>query len=418
MMRSLFRTLRYKGFRLFFIGQGISLIGTQMQLVALSWLAYRLTGSASMLGLVNFVSRSPTFVFAPLAGVITDRIDRRKAFFITQALAMLQAALLAWLVLSGRIQVWHLFVLGFGLGVINGFEVPVRQALIFDVVEDKADLGNALALNTTLINGGSLLGPLVAGPLIALIGEGPCFVANAISFIAVLACVAAMPLIVDAAPRNAQSGGRAFREGFQYVRAHAPIRSLLLILFLVSLVGFPHQVLLPVFAKEVLGGGPKLLGALSAASGAGTLLGTLYLAGRPTMNGLGRRLALAATVFGLSLVGFALARTPWLSMLFLAPAGLGSAMVITGCQTLIQGLVDDPLRGRVMSFYTMAFMGTVPFGGVLYGFLAERLGAPVTVLLGGLACAAAGLTFWGRLPRFRALARPILERKGVLTPAR
>jgi MFS family permease len=409
----MFRTLRYRDFRLFFIGQGISMIGTQMQVVALSWLVYRLTGSAALLGLVNFVSRSPTFFFAPLAGVLSDRVDRRKAFFVTQALSMLQAVGLAWLVLSGRIQVWHLFALGFFLGVINGFEVPMRQAMVYDLVEDKAALGNALALNTTLINGASLVGPMAAGPIIALIGEGQCFTANAVSFIAVLGCILAMS---KSAPPPAAAPGRrgAFREGWSHTFQNLPVRRLLLLLFLVSLLGLPFQVLLPVFAKQVLGGGPRVLGALAAVGGAGALAGTLYMAGRNNLRGLGTRLAWAVAIFAVGLAGFALSHQLWLSLLLQLPIGLGSALLITGCQTLIQGLVADEVRGRVMSFYTMAFMGTVPFGGVLFGFLADRIGAPWTVLVGGLACAAAAAYFWLGLTQFHAQAHPVLERKGML----
>jgi MFS family permease len=422
MAAGVFRTLRYRGFRLLFLGNIVSLVGSQIQFVALSWLVYRLTGSAAMLGLVSLISRSPSFFISPLAGVLADRTDRRKAFFVIQALAMLQSAALAVLVLCGWIQVWHLFVLGFFLGVVNAFEVPVRHALVYDLVEDKADLSNALALNTTMIYGSAFLGPLAAGPLIALIGEGPCFTINAVSFLVVLACVVAMPPAArqeshGKARRAALSGAGALREGFRYLAGHAPLRSLLVTLFLLSLMGFPYQVLMPVFAKEVLHGGPRQLGLLSAASGCGALAGCLYLASRRGFEGLERRLAFAATLFGVSLFGFSQARVPWVSMLFLAPAGMGLSMVVTGCQTLMQGLVEDQVRGRVLSFYTMAFMGTTPFGGAAYGFAAQRLGAPMTAMIGGLACAAVGATFWLRLPGWRAQARPILEAKASLAAA-
>ncbi len=422
MLKSLFRTLRYKGYRLLFIGNSISLVGSQIQFVALSWLVYRLTGSAAMLGLVSLISRSPSFFISPLAGVLVDRTDRRKAFFVIQVLAMLQSAVLAALVLAGWIQVWHLFVLGFFLGVVNAFEVPVRHALVYDLVEDKADLSNALALNTTMIYGSAFLGPLAAGPLIALIGEGPCFTINAVSFLVVLACVVAMPApqrhAGQASARGAaQSGAGALREGFRYLAGHAPLRSLLLTLFLLSLLGFPYQVLLPVFANEVLHGGPRQLGLLSAACGCGALAGTLYLASRRGFKGLEHRLAFAATLFGVSLLGFSQARIPWVSVLFLAPAGMGLSMVVTGCQTLMQGLVEDQVRGRVLSFYTMAFMGTMPFGGAAYGFAAQRLGAPLTAMIGGLACAAVGATFWLKLPSWRAQAHPIFESKSAITGA-
>jgi MFS family permease len=416
-IRRIFRTLRYRDFRLFFVGQGVSLVGTQMQVVAMSWLVYRLSGSAALLGLVNFVARAPTFFFAPLAGIWVDRMDRRKAFWWIQVLFMIQAAILAVLALEGRVRIWHLFVLGSVLGVLNGFEVPVRQSLIFDVVEDKAELGNALALNVTIINGTNLLGPLLAGSVIAFIGEGPCFAANAVSFVAVLGCVLAMGPGRPGSGRAGRNGAQAFREGWHGAFGSPSVRSLLLLLFLVSLLGISYPVLLPVFAKDILHGGPEVLGYLGAAGGVGALAGTLYMASRAGFEGMERLLALSAVTIGLCLAAFAFSRTLWLSLLLQVPVGLGTALLITGIQTLVQNLVEDGVRGRIMSFYTMAFMGTVPFGGLFLGLFAQRFGAGPAVCAGGLGCAAAGTYFWMGLEGFRAHVRTILERKGLLPEA-
>jgi MFS family permease len=416
MLQQIFRTLKYRNYRLFFSGQTISLIGTQIQYVAMSWLAYRLTGSAGMLGLVNFVSRAPTFFFAPISGVLVDRANRQWAMILIQTLEMVQAIILAVLALTGVIQVWHILVLGFFLGVLNGFEVPIRQALIYDLVENKEDLGNALALNTTMIQMSQLLGPVLAGMTVAAVGEGWCFTINAVSFMAVLAGLLAMRFSSVPKPAGKSQGrGQAFRDGFNHAFGTLPLRYILILLALISLAGLPYQVLLPVFAKQVLHGDSQALGWLGSAAGLGALGATLYLASRKTFQGLERRVAFAAVLFGTSLAAFSFSRHLGFSMLLLIPVGIGSAMQITGSQTLIQVMVDDHFRGRVMSFYTMAFMGTVPFGGLLFGFLADHISAPVTVLGGGLICLAAGTVFFLRLTRFREHAHPILIRKGILS---
>jgi MFS family permease len=399
---------------LFFFGQTVSLIGTQVQYVAISWLTYRLTGSAAMLGLVNFVSRSPTFFFAPFAGLWADRTDRHQAMIWIQSLEMVQAAVLACLALTGHIQVWHLFVLGFFLGVINGFEVPIRQSFIFETVDRKEDLGNALALNTTMIQLSFLLGPVLAGALVAWVGEGWCFFINAVSFLAVLGGLLAMRLPKKNLLSTPSRNGRAFLDGFHHAFGTIPLRYLLLLMALISLAGHPYQVLLPVFAKQVLKGGPDTLGLLGSAAGLGALAGTLYLASRRTMVGLERRVVYSIILFGTGLIFFSFSTNLALSMGLLVPVGMGSAMEITACQTLIQAMVNDDMRGRVMSFYTMSFMGTVPFGGLLYGFLADRITAPATVLCGGLLCVAAGAFFYLRLPHYQAHARTILIKKGII----
>jgi len=413
MVQQIFRTLKYRNYRLFFFGQTISLIGTQVQYVAISWLAYRLTGSAAMLGLVNFVSRSPTFFFAPLAGLWADRADRHKAMIWIQSLEMAQAAFLAFLALTGHVRVWHLFTLGFFLGVINGFEVPIRQSFIYETVEKKEDLGNALALNTTMIQLSFLLGPVLAGTIVAWVGEGWCFLINAVSFIAVLGGLIAMRLPRKTPASFQAKHGQAFRDGFRHAFGTIPLRYLLLLMALISLTGHPYQVLLPVFAKQVLKGGPDTLGWLGSAAGLGALAGTLYLASRKTLRGLEKRAVFAIILFGSGLILFSFSRNLVLSMALMVPVGMGSAMQITACQTLIQAMVDDEMRGRVMSFYTMAFMGTVPFGGMLYGLLSDRITAPTTVLVGGLFCVAAGTFFLMRLSHYKFHAIPILIRKGI-----
>jgi MFS family permease len=413
MVDRIFRTLKYRNYRLFFFGQTVSLIGTQVQFVAISWLTYRLTGSAAILGLVNFVSRSPTFFFAPIAGLWADRTDRHQAMIWIQSLEMVQAASLAFLALTGHVQIWHLFALGFFLGVINGFEVPIRQSFIYETVEKKEDLGNALALNTTMIQLSFLLGPVLAGTIVAWVGEGWCFLINAVSFIAVLGSLIAMRLPRRTPVSSPPKHSKAFRDGFRHAFGTIPLRYLLLLMALISLAGHPYQVLLPVFAKQVLKGGPGTLGWLGSSAGLGALAGTLYLASRKNLRGLEKSAIFAIILFGSGLIIFAFSRNLILSMALMVPVGMGSAMQITACQTLIQAMVDDEMRGRVMSFYTMAFMGTVPFGGLLYGFFADRITAPVTVLVGGLFCLAAGAFFYLRLSYYKIHARPILIRKGI-----
>jgi MFS family permease len=414
LFKQAFRTLKYPNYRLFFGGQSISLIGTWMQQVAMSWLVYRLTGSALMLGVVGFVTRCPSFFFTPFTGVLIDRSDRYRVLLVTQALSLVQAAGLAALVLSGRVQVWHLFVAGTCLGLINAFDVPARQSFIIELIGKRDDLGNAIALNSTMMNGARLVGPVAAGVMVAAVGEGWCFAINAFSFVAVLASLLAMKLRPAHRASGLGSRRQAFREGLNHAFGSLPIRYLLLLLALVSLAGMPFQVLMPVFAKDVLRGGPSTQGLLVASVGVGALVATLYLASRKSVLGLARRVSLASILFGLALVAFSLSRQLWLSMAILAFVGLGMMVQMTGCNTLIQTLVDDDLRGRVMSFHTMAFMGTVPFGNLLAGLLAQWIGAPGAVLVGGLACVAAGAAFHARLPHFRRHARPIFIRKGIL----
>ncbi|MFH1074258.1 MAG: MFS transporter [Candidatus Firestonebacteria bacterium] len=382
----LFRTLKYRNYRLFFMGQSISLIGTWLQMIAVSWLVYRLTGSVFMLGLVGFLSRIPTFLVAPFAGVVADRYDRYKILIWTQVLSMLQAFIFAVLVFTGTVQVWHTILLGISLGLINAFDIPVRQSFVVNMVEDKKDLGNAIALNSSMVNGARLIGPTVAGLLIAAVGEGWCFSINALSFIAVISSLLMMKIKPWEFKKASKSGFLEFKEGFSYAYKQKIISSLLLLLAVASLIAMPYLVLMPAFSKEILKGGPKMFGFLMAAAGFGALIGALYLGGRKSSEGLGRIVILSSILFGIGLIMFSFTRTVWTSALFLIVSGFGMMVQATGTNTILQTVVEEDKRGRVMSLYTMAFMGMQPFGSLLIGQLAAAFGIPATILIGGVAC--------------------------------
>lgn len=410
------RAFRHRNYRLFFMGQGLSLVGTWMQRVALSWLVYRLTNSPWLLGLVGFAGQLPSFFVAPLAGVWADGGRSRRLLILTQSLSMLQALTLAVLVLGGWIEVWHVVVLSVLLGAINGVDMPVRQSFLVEMIDDRQDLGNAIALNSTMFNGARLLGPAVAGLAIALAGEGVCFLVNGLSYVAVLASLVAMRL----RPRVAGEGDRrrgmveGLQEGWGYVSSFPPVWAILLMLMTFNFVAMPYTVLLPIFARDVLKGGPDTLGFLMGGAGVGAIIGALYLAGRRSVAGLGRLIAWAALVFCLALTGFALSRQLWLSLLLLIPVGFGQMLQMAGSNTLLQSLVEDRMRGRVMSFYTMSFMGTFPLGSLVMGWSAERIGASWTLALGAglyLLCAAVALP---RLPDLRRQAYSVYARKGLL----
>lgn len=386
-----FRALQHRNFFLFFSGQGISLIGTWMQRVALSWLVYRLTDSAFILGIAGFANQIPTFLLAPIAGVLADRWDKHKIIIFTQSLSMLQALLLAGLVLANLIEVWHVLALGALLGFINAFDIPVRQSFVVEMIEDKKDLGNAIALNSTLVNSGRLLGPAIAGLLIMLLGEGLCFLLNGLSYLAVIAALLAMKFKPAAKRAVAKNLWTELREGYRYAAASPSIRSTLLLLALVSLVGVPYMVLMPVFAEAILHGGPNTLGFLMGANGVGALLGSMFLASRSGQADLERWIVIAAVIFGGGLIAFSFSATYWLSLLLLIVIGFGMIVQMASSNTLLQSRVEDSKRGRIMSFYTMAFMGMAPFGSLLAGTLANQFGAPAAVLLGGVCCVAAAL---------------------------
>ena len=408
------RALESRNYRLFFAGQGISLIGTWIQRIAQSWLVYRLTDSVLLLGVVGFSTQIPTFLMAPFAGVIVDRRNRYRILVAAQILAAIQAAVLAALVLTDRVHVWHIIVLGVFLGLVNAFDMPARQSLVVQMIERREDLSNAIALNSTMVNGARLIGPTIAGLVISAVGEGLCFLLNAVSFLAVIFALLAMRLNVESAGKPKGSMLPDLKEGFRYCFGFPPIRSILLLLALVSIMGMPYAVLMPVFAKDILHGGAHTLGFLMGAVGTGALVGAVYLASRKTVLGLGRLIALSAIVFGGGLVLFSFSRQMWLSMALLFFAGMGMMMQMAASNTVLQTIVDDDKRGRVMSFYAMSFFGMVPLGSFLAGGLGSRIGTPATVALGGASCILGGLLFLYRLPSIRALVRPIYQQKGIL----
>jgi len=410
----LLRALESRNFRLFFIGQSVSLVGTWMQQVAISWLIYRLTGSAVLLGVVSFAGQIPSFLFSPLAGVLADRWDRRRLLLWTQALAMVQASLLASFVLTGLIQVWHLVALSCLLGIINAFDIPVRQAFVVEMVEKKEDLGNAIALNSSLVNSARLIGPSLAGLLIAVLGEGVCFLINAASYLAVILAIGAMRLRPAKPRQNRKHVLHELREGVGYAVGSAPIRSILILIALMGLVGMPYTVLLPVFAREILQGGAHTFGFLMAAAGLGALASTIFLASRKSVLGLGKVIVIATGVFGLGLIGFALSRALPLSLLFLGMTGFGAMAMIASSNTVVQTIVEDEKRGRVMSFFTMAVMGMTPLGSLAAGVSADAVGAPATLIVGGLACLVTGSVFASRLPALQEVVRPIYVRLGII----
>ena len=385
-----------------------------MTRVATSWLVYRITHSALLLGVVSFAGQLPTFVFAPVAGVWADRVNRHRLLLTTQVLAMIQSFLLAILVFGNFVTVWHLIWLGIFQGFINAVDMPTRQAFVVQMVDDKQDLGNAIALNSSMVKLARLIGPSVAGIIIAAAGEGYCFLIDGISYIAVVVSLAVM----RALPRQ-QFPKRAgvfseLKDGWQYVAQFAPVRSILILLALVSLLGMPYTVLMPIFAASVLGGGAHTLGFLTAASGVGALTGALLLAARKSVRGLGRMIPIAAAAFGAGLIGFSQSRVIWLSLMFLFISGYGMMTNMAASNTILQTILPDERRGRVMSYYTMAFIGMAPFGSLLAGAMANRIGAPFTVLITGALCAAGAVWFASQLKDLRRIIRPIYIKLGII----
>ena len=386
------RALHHRNYRLFFCGQLISVIGTWMQVVGQSWLVYRLTGSAVMLGLVRFASLIPVLLLSPVGGSFADRHNRHRIVIVTQVAAMVLAFILAGLTFTGTVLVWHVFVLAAVLGVVNSFDIPTRQAFVVDLV-GRDDLMNAIALNSSTINAARIVGPAVAGLLVATVGEGWCFFLNAISYVAVIAGLLLMRITVQVHVTVPGSALEGIIEGFRYVRHTPSVRGLLLLIAVVSLMGVPYAVLMPIFADEVLGAGARGLGLLMAAAGCGALAGGVVLASKRDVDGLRRWVPLAAGGFGVGLILFSLSGSLWLSMLLLVPTGFCMMLEMSASNTLIQSIVPDHLRGRVMAVYSMMFLGMAPFGSLLAGALAHHLGAPVTVLFGGVACIVAAAIF-------------------------
>jgi MFS family permease len=412
------RALRYRNYRLFFSGQVVSLVGTWITMTATSWLVYRLTGSPFLLGVVGFAGQFPAFLLGPFAGIVVDRTNRHRMLVVTQTVSMLQSFALAALTLSGRITIQQIVLLNVVQGVVNSFDMPARQSLLVNLIEDKADLGNAIALNSSMVNAARLLGPSIAGMVIAATGEGWCFLIDGFSYLAVIVALVNMRLR-PAPPALARTGAmEQFLEGLRYTFGFRPVRSIVLLLALVSLVGVPYSVLMPVFAATVFKGGPHTLGFLMGASGSGALLGALWLAGRKSVRGLGRIIPIATAMFAGGLIAFSFATSLWIAIPCLSVAGFGFMVQMAASNTVIQTIVDDEKRGRVMSFYMMAFFGTVPFGSLIAGSLSTQIGAPRTLLVGGICCAAGAAWFARQLPEIRATIRPIYVRLGIVREVR
>ena len=413
-IKIIFRSLQYRNYRLFFSGQSISLIGTWMQRIAMPWLVYHMTGSAFLLGVVSFAGQIPTLLLAPVAGVITDRFNRYKVLLITQIVSLVQALILAILTLAGVIEIWHLVSLSIALGCINAFDMPARHSFVVDMVEKKEDIGNAIALNSLMFNGARLIGPSLAGLLLATAGEGICFLINAVSYIFVITSLFMMHVQKREVQRKESHVFKDLKEGFNYTFGFAPIKHLLLLLGLVSLMGSSYQVLMPVYAKEILHGGSQTFGFMMGAAGLGALLGAIYLASRETLLKLGRLIPIAAALFGLSLVILAFSRFFMLSAVVLVFAGTGMMLHTAASNTILQTITDDDKRGRVMSFYTLAIVGTAPFGSLLAGTLANLIGTPATIFIGGTACFTGALIFLKKLPELKNIVRPVYVKMGII----
>jgi MFS family permease len=414
MLKEIFRSLKYKNYRLYFTGQSISNIGTWIQRIAMPWLVYHLTGSVLLLGVVTFCNQIPNFVLSPIAGVISDRMNRYHILIITQILATIQALVLSVLYFTGAIQVWHIVVLGLSLGCVNAFEMPARQSFVVDMIEDKTDMGNAIALNSSIVNSARLLGPSIAGVLIAATNEGVCFSINALSYIFVIVFL----LMMKISPRKTKSRNthvwQELKDGMSYAFSSAPIRSIILLLALVSLMGMPYTVLMPVFAKDILHGSSSTFGFLMGATGIGALTAAIYLASRKSVLGLLRIIPVSSAVFGIGLIAFSFSRTFLLSMALMLITGIGMIMQMASSNTILHTIVDDDKRGRIMSLFVMAMMGTAPFGGLLAGVLAARLGAPNTLLIGGLCCILGAIMFARKIPAIKKVLRPVYIKLGIL----
>ncbi|MBD2214280.1 MFS transporter [Nostoc linckia FACHB-104] len=408
--------LKSRNYRLFFAGQGISLIGTWMTQLATVWLVYSLTNSALMLGFVGFTSQIPSFFLAPFGGVFVDRFSRYRTLIGTQIMAMIQSLALAALALTGVIQVWHIIALSLFQGFINALDAPARQAFVPELVEKREDLANAIAINSTMINGARLIGPAIGGLIIARIGAAYCFLIDGLSYIAVIAALLAMTIKPWKFTVSHGNALQKVKEGFVYAFSFPPIRAILLLSTLVSLMGLQNTILVPIFAEEILKGGAEALGFLMAASGVGALSGGIYLATRRTILGIGKLIAIAPAILGVGLIAFAYSRYLPLSLFTMLFVGLGTILQIAASNTFLQTIVEEDKRGRLMSLYTMSFLGMIPVGNLLGGFLASRIGAPNTLILDGIVCIIGSIFFYKQLPALRRLVMPIYEEKGIVKP--
>lgn len=413
-LRLIFRALYSRNYRLFFGGQGVSLIGTWMQQIAMSWLVYRLTDSAFLLGLIGFSSQISSLLFSPFAGVLSDRWNRHHILVVTQSLAMIQAFILASLTLTGIIAVSHLIILSVFLGLVNAFDMPTRQAFVVEMVEKREHLGNAIALNSFLFNGARLVGPSVAGILISILGEGLCFLLNGFSFFSVIVALLAMKMRANKEEAAKTKVWPELKEGFVYAFGFPPIRSILLFIGWISFVGTANTTLMPVFARDVLHGDSKTYGFLMSAIGLGAIIAAIFLASRKTVIGLGRIIVIGSGIFGMGLIFFSLSHILWLSFFLLLLTGFGMMVHMASSNTILQTIVDDDKRGRVMSLYATSFMGMAPLGSLVGGSLAGWIGAPLTLVLVGISCMLGSFLFREILPTLRMMIRPIYVRKGIL----
>src|SRR6266481_1658660 len=413
-MAHAWRALRHHNFKLFFFGQSISLIGTWMTRLATTWLVYRLTRSALLLAIVSFAGQIVSFALGPFAGVWVERLNRRKLLVWTQAAAAVQSLAMAALTLAHVVNLWEIMVLATLQGLINALDMPARQSFLVQMVEDRNDLCNAIAINSSMVNAARLVGPAVAGLLIGAVGEGCCFLLDGVSYFAVITSLRMMRIKPLQIHRTASSVREQIREGWDYVRTFRPIRTILLLFSLLCLMGYPFAVLLPVFVGEVLHGNATTLGWLTGASGIGALVSALSLAIRRSVVGLTRMLQIAAAMLGGALILFGLSHALWLSLALMCFVGFGLMQSASASNTIIQSLVPEDKRARVMSYYTMAFFGAAPFGSLLAGALAHRIGAPQTVIITGVFCVAGSLWFTFRLPKIRAIMRPIYQGLGLL----
>ncbi|MEQ8214084.1 MAG: MFS transporter [Smithellaceae bacterium] len=404
-LRFTFRALRSRNYRFFFTGQFISLTGTWMQQIAVSWLVYRMTNSVFLLGVVGFVSQFPTFVLSPFAGVWSDRTNKHRILVWTQSLSMLQALTLALLVLTDIVAVWQIIGLCLFMGCINAVDVPARQSFVIEMIEDRRDLGNAIALNSAMFNGTRFLGPFVAGILIAACGEGICFLVNGLSYIAVIYALFSMQIIYRKNKIKGKAILEELKEGFLYAFYDPKMRSILLLMALTSIIGIPFIVLIPAYAKDILQGGPQTLGFLMSAMGAGALLGAFYLASRVNVKGLRKNIPLAVCVLGLGLIGLSISHLLWTSLVLIFLAGFGMMIQVASSNTWLQTNVDDDKRGRMMSLFAVSFLGMAPFGSLLAGSLAARAGIGLTLLAGGISCILGALIF-----RFKNYPAPASDR--------
>jgi MFS family permease len=410
-----FRALRHANFRRFFVGQSLSMIGTWLQQVAMGWVTWRLTGSAFLLGVIAFCSNAGIFALGPFAGVIADRVNRRRALFVTQTLLLAQAVALAALTASGHLAVWHLVACALWLGIVSAFDIPLRQSLYVHLVDDRADLPNAIALNSFMVNGARVVGPALAGLLLSLVSEAACFALNALSFVAVIIAISRLSWPHATVPEPAHGGFWAsWKEGARYAFGFAPVRSLLILVAVAAWTITPYSSLMPVYAAEIFGGGAHTLGFLLSAAGAGALASTFYLASRHTIRGLGRVIATAAATSGAALALFAYLNVFPVALALLALVGGGVILTAASANTIIQTIVDDRMRGRVAGFYTLAFLGIAPVGNLAAGALAKGIGVPATFAINGLLCTVAALWFWRRLPALAALLRPTYVRLGII----